>query len=133
VSETGLGRNIDQKGQYETVVVEHRRRGADLASVGSDQASARVAVGGFGGARVGRIGFRGGAIGIGRPGIGIGRPGVGWGGWGWRDRGWGWGWGWPVAAGVALGVAAAGSSCWAWNGFTWVNVCHAPYPYYGYW
>ena len=39
-----------------------------------------------------------------------------------------------IAAGIAAGVATVGwgsSSCWAWNGFTWVNVCYAPYPYYG--
>jgi len=116
-----------------------------LASGLSDAASARVF--GFGGVRPG-IGFRPGfvrpGLGVGfvRPGIGVGvvRPGLGWragwggwgGGWGWRQ---GWGWGWPVAAGVAVGVAAAGwgygSSCVAWNGWTWVNVCYSPYPYYG--
>jgi len=122
--------------------------------------------GGFGGGfRAGNIsGFRGGFAGggfraaniggwrgagwAGRP---IGWGGAGWagrrvawgGGWGW-NRGWGWrrgwGWGWPVAAGVGLGVglATAGyySSCWRWDGWTWVNVCYAPayygdgYPYY---
>jgi hypothetical protein len=110
-----------------------------LASVATDTASARI---GIGGVRVGGIGgFRG--VGFGgirggfvRPGIGVGfvRPGLGWragwGGWGWRR-----GWGWPVAAGVAVGVAAAGwgygSPCLAWNGWTWVNVCYSPYPYYG--
>ena len=126
-----------------------------LASVATDEASARVGFGGgfrgggFGGFRGGAIGFRGGAVGfrggavgfraagLARPGIGVGiGRGVAWrgGGWGWR-RGWGWGggWGWPVAAGIAAGVATAawGSSCYAWNGFAWVNVCYAPYPYYG--
>jgi hypothetical protein len=118
-----------------------------LASVASDEASGRVGFGG--GIRGGAIGFRGGAVGFrgvgfARPGIGIGRgvawrgAGLGWrgagwgwgGGWGWRR---GWGWGWPIAAGIAVGVATAGwgSSCYAWNGFAWVNVCYAPYPYYG--
>src|SRR6516225_6195149 len=79
-----------------------------------DTASARV------------VGFRGG-VGIVRPGLGWR---AGWGGWGVRR---GWGWGWPVAAGIAAGVATAGwgygSSCLAWNGYGWVNVCYAHYPY----
>ena len=108
-----------------------------LASVVSDEASARVGVGRVG---VGRIGV--GRVGVGfRPGLGVGfRPGIGVGwrpgvaaGWGWRGRGWGWGW--PVAAGIAAGVAATsyyGNSCYAWNGYTWVNTCYGSYPY-GYW
>ena len=102
--------------------------GLILASGLVDTASARV-VGFRGGVGIGRVGFV-------RPGLGVGiaRPGLGWragwGGWGVRR---GWGWGWPVAAGIAAGVATAGwgygSSCLAWNGYGWVNVCYAPYPY----
>jgi len=114
--------------------------GLILASGLVDTASARV--GGFrgvgvGGFRGGAVGFRG--VGFARPGLGVGiaRPGlrVGWGGWGVRR---GWGWGWPVAAGIAAGVATAGwgygSSCLAWNGYGWVNVCYGYAPYsYTYW
>ena len=118
--------------------------GLILASGLVDTASARV--GGFGGGFRGGVGI--GRVGFARPGLGVGigrvgfvRPGLGlgwragWGGWGVR-RGWGWGggWGWPVAAGIAAGVATAGwgygSSCLAWNGYGWVNICYAPYPYW---
>jgi hypothetical protein len=89
---------------------------------------------------VGRTGFVGrpgfGFVGrpgiIGRPGfIGrrgfIGRPGLRWAG-GWRP-GWGWGlgWGFPVLAGLA--AASYSTSCVAWDGFRWVNICYSPYPY----
>ena len=116
--------------------------GLILASGLVDTASARV--GGFGGFRggvgIGRVGFARPGLGVGIGRVGFVRPGLGWragwGGWGVR-RGWGWGggWGWPIAAGIAAGVATAGwgygSSCLAWNGYGWVNVCYgyAPYPY----
>jgi len=113
--------------------------GLILASGLVDTASARV-VGFRGGVGIGRVGFARPGLGVGigrvgfvRPGLGLGWR-AGWGGWGLR-RGWGWGggWGWPIAAGIAAGVATAGwgygSSCLAWNGYGWVNVCYAPYPY----
>jgi len=77
---------------------------APLLALTPDPAAARGGFGGFGGGgfRGGGIavgGFHGGAIG--RPGwgggVGVVRPG---------GRGGGWGWGAPVAAGVALGIAA---------------------------
>ena len=90
-----------------------------------------MAVGGFhGGGAIGRPGWGGG--------VGVVRP--GWGG-GWR--GGGWGWGAPVAAGVALGIAATapwgyygsygypyGGSCTYWNGYAWVNTCYGGYESY---
>jgi hypothetical protein len=103
-----------------------------LASILPDDAFAQRR--GFVGVR--GVGVRGAFVrpGIGwRPGIGVARwGGVGWrGGWGWRR---GWGWGWPVAAGIGLGYAGYwGSSCLAWNGWRWVNVCYRPYGWYGYW
>jgi hypothetical protein len=98
-----------------------------------DTASARV-VGFRGGVGIGRVGFARPGLGVGIGRVGFVRPGLGWragwGGWGVRR---GWGWGWPVAAGIAAGVATAGwgygSSCLAWNGYGWVNVCYTPYPY----
>jgi hypothetical protein len=102
-----------------------------LASILPDDAFAQRR--GFVGAR--GIGVRGAFV---RPGIGVGRwAGVGWRGAGWRGVGWrgvGWrrGWGWPVAAGIGIGYAGYyGSSCLAWNGWRWVNICYG-YPY-GYW
>ena len=115
--------------------------GLILASGLVDTASARVGFGGVGfrgGVGIGRVGFARPGLGVGIGRVGFARPGLGlgwragWGGWGWR-RGWGGGWGWPIAAGIAAGVATAGwgygSSCLAWNGYGWVNVCYAPYPY----
>jgi hypothetical protein len=53
------------------------------------------------------------------------------GGGGWRR---GWGWGGPLApATVGFGLGYYGSSCWAWDGYQWVNVCYSPYYGYGYW
>jgi len=96
----------------------------------------------------GRPGLRAG-LGVGagwRPGWAGGwRPGLGAGRWaGWRG-GWGgrrWGWGWPIAAGLALGAYGYGygygydypygSSCLAWDGYSWVNVCYSSYGYGGY-
>jgi hypothetical protein len=113
--------------------------GLILASGLVDTASARVGFGGVGfrgGVGIGRVGFARPGLGVGIGRVGIARPGLGlgwragWGGWGVRR---GWGWRWPVAAGIAAGVATAGwgygSSCLAWNGYGWVNVCYAPYPY----
>src|SRR6185369_16207045 len=117
---------------------------APLLALTPDPAAARGGFGGFrGGTAVG--GFHGGAIG--RPGWGggVGVVRSGWGG-GWRGGGWGGGWGWgaPVAAGVALGIAATapwgyyggygypyGGGCTYWDGYAWVNTCYGDYGGYG--
>jgi hypothetical protein len=98
-----------------------------------------AAIGGFrgaavvGGLRARGLGFRGAAV-AGTRGF-ASRPAwsgrqAWWGGRGWRRR---FGWGWPLAAGVAVAglYGAYGGSCWAWNGYDWVNVCY-DYGYGGY-
>ena len=114
---------------------------APLLALTPDPAAARGGFGGFGGG-----GFRGGGMAVGGfHGGAIGRP--GWGGGvgvvrpGWR--GGGWGWGAPVAAGVALGIAATapwgyyggygypyGGGCTYWDGYAWVNTCYGGYESY---
>jgi hypothetical protein len=103
---------------------------APLLALTPDPAAARGGFGGFGGGgfRGGGMavgGFHGGAIG--RPGwgggVGVVRP--GWGG-GWR----GGGWGWPVAAGVALGVAA--TAPWGYFGGYGYPGYYVGYGYPGY-
>ena len=118
---------------------------APLLALTPDPAAARGGFGGFGGG-----GFRGGGMAVGGfHGGAIGRPGWGGGvgvvrpGWGGGWRGGGWGWGAPVAAGVALGIAATapwgyyggygypyGGGCTYWDGYAWVNTCYGGYESY---